>query len=400
MKKLIILLLLIPLVSAQIQLSKVSYDISETIQTEIFFDNLVEDIKLENIQVTDLQGNKQSIQINLLKITDNHYYLFFEMNNQGSYILRIQNIKYKEHGILKQTSLMKNFEVSQQEKNISVFPAVFKYQIGVPTFSLKIRNNKAQAKTVKLQSNYTSLEFPQTVTIPGRTEQTTNIKLNPHQETNKKITINMENYTIPIFIVSQEQIKNIEFYLNNQKISQLKKEIKEKTTSQGTLEIKNNFDEPKEFSLKLTGNLNQILRISSEQLTINQKEDLELYINEEQSPSEISYKGNLQVSTTDYIKRLPIELTIIKEQEQPSETIESFCGDDFCDFEETSETCPEDCEEEIIEEPTEEPEEETTEKQQTKAGLVITIILIALLLIIILYVIRKPIKSTKPKYLK
>lgn len=204
LKLIILLLFLIPLVSAQIQLSKTTYDISETIQTEIFFDNLAEDITLNNIEITDLQNNKQSMQLNLVKIKNNHYFLFFEGSNQGQYVLKIKDLKYTEYGILKQISLTKNFEITNIRKDISVFPAVFKYEKGVPSFSLRIKNNNQKAITVKLNSNSTALDFTSAITIPGRTEQATNIRLELNQQ--EKIFLNVENYTIPIFILSEQQI--------------------------------------------------------------------------------------------------------------------------------------------------------------------------------------------------
>lgn len=415
----IILLLLIPLTYAQINLEKDSFNQKETIISEIHFNNLQQDILPSDINIRSFPNNElQPTYLNLKKINKDTYYLYFQLDNPGKYIINIENIKYLENNILKQTTMNKNIEITQQIQNISISPGVFVYKQGVPAFKLKIKNNLDTANTIVLSSNSSALQFPYAVTIPGKNEKTITVKLDLNTE-ESKIILNLNSYKIPIFLTSKEDEKENEkivFFLQTQgeelQIEKLSKQIKEKTTYQATIEIQNKFNISKTFNVSLTNNLKEIIQFFPASITIEpeKKSSIDLVINEDKSPKEFAYQGDLELKTEDYLTQLPISFAIekqVKEEPiesfcgdgicdedenniiciedcQPQEPIESFCGDNVCDTDENEIICSEDCSEQKQPIPTEE---------KSNSRIFISLIIIIILILIIFFVIRKPIQK-------
>lgn len=400
-------LLVLPAVSAEIHFYKDNFEKLETIQAEIVFDALAKDIALENIKITDMQGNRQNVQINLLKITHSHYFLFFSLGNEGNYLLKAENLVYREDNILKQTSLGKNFQVVASQKNITVFPAVFRYEKGVPNFPVKITNNNQQAKTVKLYSNSTALQYPFSVTIPGRTEKEVMLRLDTEKEKSQKIYVYIDTYQIPIFIISAQEPGKLIFYLKSNeaetRISSLQRSIDANTPYIAELLLENTFNATMDFAVALSGELEKIARIETPVITssFEKKTPLLLYINEQTTPQKDTYQGSIDFSSEAYKISLPV-MFIITHSSQPEQPPEP-------QPEQYEEPKPE----ELTPEPTQYEDEESNEElqdyepfnyskeqeqeqkqtQKPKSGLLIAVIVLLFLLIAIFFVLRKPIKK-------
>ena len=119
MKKILILLLLIlPIVNAQnpqiiISSSRDNYASLETFQAEIFFNiDPVNEITISNFILTDNLNNKIPIALFLTKISNNHYFVYFNLPDlaKGMYNFNVVNVRYIDQ-TLKQISISKSFTI-------------------------------------------------------------------------------------------------------------------------------------------------------------------------------------------------------------------------------------------------------------------------------------------------
>ncbi|MEK6835761.1 MAG: hypothetical protein AABX55_01945, partial [Nanoarchaeota archaeon] len=174
MKKLLILLLiLIPIVNAQeqpliISLSRENYVVFETFQAEVVFNiDPVNEITASNFVLTDKLNNKIPIALFLNKLSDNYYFIYFNLPNlsTGTYNFNVINIRYIDEN-LKQISVSKSFNSENinftDEKllsSISINPAI----ITTYDTKLEIKNNFDKLNLTIQAPNY--LNLPNEVTL-------------------------------------------------------------------------------------------------------------------------------------------------------------------------------------------------------------------------------------------
>jgi hypothetical protein len=131
---LLILFLLINFVSAspiEVEFFKDSYFAGETVQAEIYIENL--DYGLDDEMITFSKNNSFfPINPNLIKLSNDHYFIYFDLNanlESGDYDLNFNNIIYRVDDILSQDDF--EFHLNVQKTNDSILtinPGIIKVE--------------------------------------------------------------------------------------------------------------------------------------------------------------------------------------------------------------------------------------------------------------------------------
>jgi hypothetical protein len=328
MKKILILLLfLMPIVYAQdikIDLAKNNYNLYETLQADIVFNlSLTEKITASNFGLIDKYNETIPISIFLEKLSNNNYYVYFNIPklNSDTYYFMIKDIKYLDN-ILKITSKKNEFYLNNLS-SVSIFPGIFNNKT---SGNLKIINNGYE-KNITLTADKIGLS--EKIIL----KNDFNINLNfPKNIEDFNIRLDYENnyYLIPVYTY-KEQIKINNFNLENKTISKnenkseetinkkelngsiillnstygtnfnSKFDLKKESIVRGHFYIKNNLNyDIKNVELSLTGNIRNIIKLYSPFIPIiGQNETVIQYIkiNENQNPDKLEYKGKIEIKS-------------------------------------------------------------------------------------------------------
>lgn len=389
MRYILLMLLLIPLVYAQDQiiLSKDSYLEKEMFQAEV----LMNDIKPYDVSILNSLGYKSSVGINLLKLTKNHFFVFFEVPqlDPGNYTLKI-----KEE--------LKQFQVNEERIKISISTGAVKYtEEDSPFFKITLINNEVKSQTIGISSSSLSLTPSlNSIILPGKSSKSFNIKLDK-QSFNFLTVLSIDDFNLPVWYIMNEEIvpffevkvepeepkeeKGLEFYTKSgTKLNYITKEIQESIPIIDSIIFKNALNITlNKLKISLTGNLEGIINLGSTEVEVlvpNEEKKLDITVNENRILLEESYSGDLLISSENYTFKLPIDFKVVEKAEEP----------EALTVEETTEELPE--EPEVNKTITPEVVEEKL------AGKWIYLIILIAVLIIFAYIsLRKP-KAKKTSF--
>jgi hypothetical protein len=332
-----------PIVYAQdikIDLAKNNYNLYETLQADIVFNlSLTEKITASNFGLIDKYNETIPISIFLEKLSNNNYYVYFNIPklNSDTYYFMIKDIKYLDN-ILKITSKKNEFYLNNLS-SVSIFPGIFNNKT---SGNLKIINNGYE-KNITLTADKIGLS--EKIIL----KNDFNINLNfPKNIEDFNIRLDYENnyYLIPVYTY-KEQIKINNFNLENKTISKnenkseetinkkelngsiillnstygtnfnSKFDLKKESIVRGHFYIKNNLNyDIKNVELSLTGNIRNIIKLYSPFIPIiGQNETVIQYIkiNENQNPDKLEYKGKIEIkSNNTLLTYLPFEINFIE----------------------------------------------------------------------------------------
>ncbi len=326
MRYILLILLLIPLVYAQDQiiLSKEVYLEKEMFQAEVFMN----DVKPYDISILNSLGYKSNVGANLLKLTKNHYFVFFEVPQLdfGNYTLKI-----KEE--------LKQFQVNEERVKLSISTGAVKYtQEDSPFFKITLINNEIKSQTIDISSSSLSLTPSlNSVILPGKSSKSFNIKLEK-QSFNFLTILSIDDYNIPVWFITNEEIvpffeidvepeepkeeRGLEFYTKSgTKINYITKEIQESIPIIDSIIFKNALNITlNNLKISLTGNLGDIINLGSTEVEIlvpNEEKKLDIAVNENRILLEESYSGDLIFLLENYTFKLPIDFKVVVKAEEP-----------------------------------------------------------------------------------
>ena len=330
--KYFLILLLIPLVVAQLILIEImpqrtELSPGEVYQTEITLNNPITDLKKTNIKLYSPEDTVVPVSPFLDELGDNHYFLYFEVPyglDDGTYQLRIKDQSFLVNGALQQFEGIENITLTTSQPSVAVTPGYFLLPTG-ETGKISI--------TTESKDIPTNIFFltPEYITHPYITEQSINPKVpriftfdyDTSNATSSELVVNSgsKQYKIPILIEGQIEENNQENTTQNQQTdpitffvdnNHLEKTIKSDQIIEGNLHMHNNLNTSiMDITSELTGNLRNVI-------TINPIQDIRassnfttfMIINPTKNTKAGTYSGNLVLSNELYVSTLQITITV------------------------------------------------------------------------------------------
>ena len=309
------------------KLYKDVYSPAETVQLEIFIQDPIKEPQPKDISLA--QDNlKVAITPFLKKISQNHYFLFFNLPltiKDGSYKLSISNIQFIINGILQEQSHSVDLNIKKELPLISVYPAII-----LPNDKLEITvSNKGQSTSIKIAtSSFISHIYQQSQVINEGTSRKFIFKIDQSKiETESaNITITYEKeYVIPIIFSLQSTPIQPKIQQNQDPISfvtnfpSLSKTILEDKTFEGNLVIKNMLNETlQDVLIYLIGNLDEIVDFTPNSIILLpfEEQSINIIVNNKKSLNKNLYSGALVATYQDF--SIPFQMSFTK-QEKPSQ---------------------------------------------------------------------------------
>lgn len=378
MRYILLILLLTSLVYAQdssIITKKDTYSQNEMFQAEIF----IEDIKQHEISILNPYGFPSSIGVNLMKLTDNQYFIYFKIPEvtQGVYTLKIRD---KE----------KQFQITSEKQKLIISPGAIKFTPELSQFSkIIVLNEDVEQKIINIfSSNPVLTASLNEIIIPAKSSKTFNIKLRK-PESNILAVLSLNEFNIPVWYIKDEEtipffekevekIQKIErglgFYTKSDtQLNYITKEIQESTPVIDSIFLQNHLNETlNNLKLSLTGNLGNIVKLEFTELDSlepEQKKKLGITVNENRLLYENEYSGNLIITTDKHSFKLSINFIKVERAQEP----ESLVIEEITESIVTNKT--------VIEEPEEKP---------SKAKYIYLLFLIIILAVIGYLIYKKP----------
>ena len=331
MRKLLFILFLILLINAvnaqeiNFNIFRDSYTAKETLQAELILNiNPVNKITESNFILTNQNNNIIPIPLFLEKISENNYFVYFNVPelNSGVYNFQVNDIRYIDQEELKQISVKKTFTLlnsSQDNTSISINPGII-----LNDRKLEIINNLEPINIIIETPDFVNLSRE----VLLKDKLILNIKIY-EKDYNIKIIYNNKQYTIPVLNLNKNLAdiilkppKGAIIFLNSSQGIIFPKEInlEKEITIYNPFYIKNtwNFDI---YNLNLTviGNLKGILKLDKniiQSIKPNETIQVNAIINQGKNPLINNYKGSVIISNQDIISYLNLNVNFILKQEK------------------------------------------------------------------------------------
>jgi len=348
--KYFLLLLLIPIVFAELDLIEITSQNTELSQGEVFqtditLNNPLTELKKTNIKLYSSENNTIPVSPFLNELGINHYFLFFEIPyniEDGTYQLRIQDQSFLVNGVLQQFEGIEDITITKSPPAVTVTPGYFLLSAG-KTGELSIITESKD-----IQTNIFFLT-PEYVTHPYITEQSINpnvprtftFSYDTSNATSSELIINSgsKQYKIPILIEGQIENNNQENTTQNQQTNpitflvdnnHLEKTIKSDQAIEGNLYMANSLNTSiRGMSSTLTGNLKEIITINPvQEIPASSNFTTYMSINTQKDAIEGTYSGEFILSNELYNSKLKITIIVeatgtVKETVEESETFET-----------------------------------------------------------------------------
>ena len=344
--KYLFLLILIPLVFAQLNLIEITpqrteLSPGEVYQTEIVLNNPITELKNINIKLYSLDEIPIPVSPFLSQLDTNYYFLYFEIpfsTEEGIYQLKIEDQSFLVNGALEEFEGIENITITKSQPPVSITPG---------HFLLPLNDAGQISITTESKDISTNIFFltPEYMTHPYITEQSINphvprtftFDYNTSNATKSELIINTgsKQFKIPIFIEGQTEQNDtqeppqspqgeaITFFVDNFHLS---KTISFDQSIEGNLYMSNNLNISLEgLNSEFTGNLIDIISISPSTFEVSQNSNFSSFmsINPSKNAEAGTYSGELIISNNQYSSSLKI--TIVVEEElttEPSTEIE------------------------------------------------------------------------------
>jgi|TARA_Y100000310_G_C20698899_1_gene827832 hypothetical protein len=398
----------IALAQVDINIYRDNYSSLETLQAEITLDN-----PTKNLSANDITIDNTKIAPFIFNLAENKYFVYFDLLNlESKNHSLIVNSRFLIDNALTDVQRSKEFNIIDSDSSLSIKPAILFIDENdlKQSYKITLKNNKDTDDILDVSVNLTSdFLYPARKILSFVRNEEKNLFIFTQQgvvEDSKIILTYDRVYEIPIVIKSTEEtqgsdeINNIEEV--DEKVSFVTAEsslIRTLNTNQaisGPLEFKNNLDRNLNVKFYLTGNLDEVIRLKTTQITLsaNKEDSQTLFINEQKNAKGI-YSGSLMLEAEGYTEEFPIELTFVDEEiiiEDPS--IEN--GEDSSD---SLEPPDEDFTPGVdflgILNSSEEPTQEEGKSSSLFPIMLIVIVVLLLLIIFYLIKIQKPKKNFK-----
>lgn len=336
MKAILIALFTLLTVAAEAQpvslnLASQTYLAGETVQLEIFTQDLEVEPKASNIKLVDETSKQIRIAPLFNKIEKNHYYAYFDLPlslAEGNYTIILDNLRFKINNVLKEVSSEIKFEVRLGTPIITIKPALF--IADKSSRELEIRVTSKDTTQLKLEtSNFIKHPYEREEVLTAATTRIFYFNLDLKDlvyDTRGFINITYENesYSIPIFVsigAKQEEpeIKALEFTTQTTKIERT---LRRDEDVSGSLGIKNLLNKTlDDIYFELTGNLNEIIELNltyKESLAPGEIVHESFLVNQEKNPDYNYYSGEFRVRSNGYAISLPITIEFEEVLEEPT----------------------------------------------------------------------------------
>ncbi len=331
--------------SMDISFPKDAYSPGETLQADILIDGtLEENIVTQNIGlVCDLDNGEKNLPIiapSLIRIEENHYYSYFDLNenlNSGNCSVVVKNVIYYENGFLEQEDFSSgDFRLDETNNSlIFVSPAAFVSQdvLDDNSFDVYVTNNNQENLVVNLSSGASYIDLSKdSLQISKDDTESFNVYVSPllipgsGKET-IVLKYNSQQFSIPIwlFYESQEEVNNTEdnttivsgdslsFVMD---VDSIDVSVEPSKSLSGYVTVKNTGTNTLDSVVfELTGNLSNVVDLQTPQTSVAIGETFKeyIYVNQKKNSLPGSYEGNLKVSYNGKSIEYPIYVNVLGE---------------------------------------------------------------------------------------
>lgn len=335
----IILVFMISSVSAfslNIELAKESYSPGETLQADILIDGyLEENIGSKNIKLL-CSNNYVSIAPSIIKVSSDHYYSFFSLD-QGispqNCEFVIEDVIFYQEGFIRQADFNKNFSIlATNDSIVSINPAAFKIDdISVQNnFQVYVENLGDDTLNLSIftQDDFVELSLGE---LSGDPESASYFEVYLSEflysgEETAAITLNYDTreFEIPIWIFEDDSTNITIPEENNTYVDESKLEfvmdvdmfnisLGSEEDLSGYVTIKNVGESISNILFSLTGNVGEIIDLQATNLdSLSSGESYKeyLYVNQLKNAEEGIYQGTLKVDYSSQYIEFPIFVEI------------------------------------------------------------------------------------------
>lgn len=335
----IILLLPTVVLAQEINFLQESHIPKETLQAEILIPNLVSELSSKNIKITDESDNEIKIGFLLKKLTEEYYFIYFDLPENlqdGSYNLIIKDITYNENNILREEPVSNKFKINSsiQRDLITIQPGILEFKTTTPYQKLIIENKESKTITLPITTSNELIKVSsEEIIIPANSQKEITVYTEKLEEGTKEF-ITLANYQIPVWVLEGIPITErgvFSFSIEDEKeimLDKLSADLFKNQIAYEDIFIKNNLNETlTDISIFLTDDLKSIIELDTifvKELKPNEKITEYFLVNSKRDPKFPSYSGDLIVKTNGYEEKLPITITIIQEETQISEEPEKI----------------------------------------------------------------------------
>lgn len=343
--KYLFLLILIPLVSAQLNLIEFSpqrteLSPGEVYQTEIILTNPITELKKTNIKLYSSDNSSVPVSPFLSQLGDNHHYLHFEIpysTVEGDYQLRIEDQSFLVNGALEQFEGTESITLTSSEPSVSITPGHFLLPLNtIGQISINVESKDNSSNIFFLTPEYMTHPYITEQSINPNVPRTFTFDYDTSNATNSELIINTgsKQYQIPIFLEGQieqndtqeppqtSQGDSITFFVDN---NLLAKTINTDQAIEGNLYMSNNLNISLDgLNSEFTGNLNNVISINPSTFNALPNSNFSSFmsINPSKDIDAGTYSGELIVSNEEYSSRLKITITVNEIAEEPNTEIE------------------------------------------------------------------------------
>ncbi len=333
MKKLYILLVFLisgSLVSAQevitIDFSKENYSPGETVQAEIFLDNVQSDIKSSEIMLISNE-TEYDLNPNFVKLGPSFYYLYFELSTltSGKYNFTFRDIIFVQEDATYQEDFNFGFEIEHTNDSvISISPAILdarNLQFN-DLFEVSVSNEGYNEVQVSLSSSAEFVELSQEEInlLAGESKFFTvyisEILRESSQIEYVYVDYGSKRYSVPVWSGDYSSSSELDGNLFFEGESILTTLENGDSLTGGYLKVKNSFN----FSLENVGveldeSLENIVDLTENSFDIGANEEykLNLNLNEDGSSLPGIYEGYVHVISGEFEDQIFLSITILED---------------------------------------------------------------------------------------
>ncbi len=322
--------------SIDINLAKDSYFPGETLQADITIEGVLE----ENLANSNIKlycsNNSIGISPSLIKLSNTHYYSFFEINKAlygQNCEFTIQDAIFYESGFIMQRDFSKNFSlVSTNDSIVSINPSAFRVDdlSDQNTFRVFVENLGIESVNLSIS---TSNEFVDlTGDLSGDPESSSYFDIylsellySGEENAEVEISYNSKGYKIPIWIFEDVEDNNItvpeenESYIDGpflefvMDVDRFDISLSSDEDLSGYVTIKNVGVDLRDIVFSLSGNLSGIIDLQTENLELLESGESfkeYLYVNQMKNAEEGIYEGVLKIDYYSESLEFPILVEI------------------------------------------------------------------------------------------
>lgn len=307
---------------------KDSYSPGDSLQVDITVNGeLQSEILAQNVELDC--GGDINIAPFLLRISDNHYYCYFDIPlgfSDRNCTLFIRDLIYIQNGYLEQNDFSESFLLNNSNSSFYVNPAAIRIlSLGESnTFIIQLINNGVNQTNYSFSTLQSFFDFSKDSLLLNSGQQgqvyvyTSDVLYNNEGKGEIKIDYNDNSFSIPVFfLIDDEDNTNqtvgesrLEFVMD---VSNFNISINKANSTYGFVKFRNYGEDTSNLVFELTGNLNDVSYLQFENLDeIKRDETLKqyIYINSNKTSDTGNYSGNLKINYNNKFIEFPIYVEI------------------------------------------------------------------------------------------